>query len=243
MNGRVALVTGASRGIGSAIAHSLAAAGAKVACVASSDQGEITAGAIRESGGVAIGIVCDVGSTEQCETAVSLCWEKLGSLDILVNNAGITRDVLLLRMSDDDWDAVMRVNAKGAFNMTRAAVRPMMKARWGRIINVTSVVGIRGQAGQANYAASKAALIGFTKSVAKEFGSRGITCNAVAPGFIETDMTRELSEDMRRSILETVPISRLGVPEDVAGAVQFLASDQASYITGQVIVVDGGLIG
>lgn len=236
-------MTGASRGIGRAIAQALASAGAKVACVASTDQAEATADAIRNAGGMAVGIVCDVRNADQCESAVTTCQEKFGSLDILVNNAGITRDVLLLKMTEDDWDAVMAVNAKGAFNMTRAAVRPMMKARWGRIINVTSIVGIRGQAGQANYAASKAALIGFTKSVAKEFGSRGITCNAVAPGFIETDMTRDLSDEMRRSVVESAAISRLGVPEDVAGVVQFLASEQASYITGQVIVVDGGLIG
>ncbi len=241
MKGKAALVTGASRGIGRGIAEALAAAGAKVACVASSVGGEEVATAIRAAGGEAVGLRCDVGDPSQVDAAVAATIEAFGSLDILVNNAGITRDTLLLRMSDEDWDDVMRVNAKGVFNMTRASVRSMMKARWGRIINITSVVGLGGQAGQANYAASKAAIIGFTKSVAKEFGSRGITCNAIAPGFIDTEMTKDLSEEMREAVLSTAPAARLGTPEDVAGVVMFLAGDQASYITGQTIVVDGGL--
>ncbi|MCW5945603.1 MAG: 3-oxoacyl-[acyl-carrier-protein] reductase [Fimbriimonadales bacterium] len=241
MKGKVAIVTGASRGIGKAIAEALAAEGAKVACVSSSGAAEETAELLRAQGAEAIGLRCDVGDASQVETTVAAVIDAFGSVDILVNNAGITRDTLLLRMTDEDWNEVMRVNAKGPFNMTRAALRPMMKARWGRIVNVTSIVGLSGQAGQANYAASKAAIVGLTKSVAKEFGSRGITCNAVAPGFIETDMTRDLSDDMRQSILAQAPASRLGKPEDIAAAVTFLAGEQASYITGQVLVVDGGL--
>jgi len=236
---KVALVTGASRGIGKAIAVALANSGAAVACLSTKEGG--CDATVEACGSTSFALTADASDPVQVDTAVSSTLERAGSLDILVNNAGIARDQLLLRMSDDDWDAVIRVNLTGAYRFTKAVAKPMMKARWGRIINITSIVGIGGQAGQANYAAAKAGLIGLTKSVAKEFGSRGITCNAIAPGFIETDMTAELSQEMRESVGKTAPLGRLGSPEDVARVAVFLASEDSSYMTGQVLIVDGGL--
>jgi 3-oxoacyl-[acyl-carrier protein] reductase len=239
LEGKAALVTGASRGIGKAIAITLAKAGASVACASTSAGG--CDATVAEAGGNAFSLVCDVSDPLQAESAAAATIDRFGSLDILVNNAGLARDQLILRMSHEDWDRVIAVNLTGAYNCIKAAARPMMKARWGRIINITSIVGLSGQAGQANYAAAKAGLIGLTKSVAKEFGSRGITCNAIAPGFIETDMTADLSQEMREHVQKTAPAGRLGNGEDIASAVAFLAGDGASYITGQVLVVDGGL--
>jgi 3-oxoacyl-[acyl-carrier protein] reductase len=239
LEGKVAIVTGASRGIGRAIATELVRAGASVACVSTRAGG--CDETVAASGGKAFGFAADVASSGEVENMVAEVVEKLGSVDILVNNAGVARDQLLLRMSDEDWDQVMAVNLKGAFHTVRAVSKTMMRAKWGRIVNISSIVGIGGQAGQANYAASKAGLIGFTKSVARELGSRGITCNAIAPGFIETDMTAELPQEMREHVVKTAPVGRLGTPEDVARLVVFLAGDGAAYITGQVVVVDGGL--
>ena len=239
LEGRTALVTGASRGIGKAIAVALANHGALVACAATKPGGaDETAQAC---GNGAVSIVCNIGDSESVATAVDTVTKELGGPHILVNNAGIARDQLLMRMSDEEWDEVIDINLKGAYRTIKASVRPMMKERWGRIINLTSIVGLGGQAGQANYSAAKAGLIGLTKSVAKEFGSRGITCNAIAPGFIETDMTAALPDEMRDRITSTAAAGRLGTPEDIAAAAAFLASDGASYITGQVLVVDGGL--
>ncbi len=237
LEGKVAFVTGASRGIGKAIALAFARAEAKVACVSTSNEG--SEAAAKETGGIALRL--DVSESAQVDAAVSATVTRLGGLDILVNNAGIARDQLIMRMTEEDWDRVLDVNLKGAYNCIKAASKTMMKARSGRIINISSIVGLSGQAGQANYAASKAGLIGLTKSVAKEFGSRGITCNAIAPGFIETDMTSELPQDMREYVQKTAPLGRLGTAEDVAEAALFLAGDGAAYITGQVLVVDGGL--
>lgn len=239
LEGRTALVTGASRGIGKAIAVALANHGARVACAATKPGGaDETAQAC---GNGAVSIVCNIGDSDGVASAVETVTKELGGLHILVNNAGIARDQLLMRMSDEEWDEVIDINLKGAYRTIKASVRPMMKERWGRIINLTSIVGLGGQAGQANYSAAKAGLIGLTKSVAKEFGSRGITCNAIAPGFIETDMTAALPDEMRDRITSTAAAGRLGTPEDIAAAAAFLASDDASYITGQVLVVDGGL--
>lgn len=239
---QIVIVTGASRGIGKAIAERFGQAGARVACVATTLEGASkTADAIRAAGGQATSFACDVSSVEAVEKLFEDVAEKLGTVSVLVNNAGITRDTLLIRMKDDDWDQVLNVNLKGAFNTIRAAARPMMKARYGRIVNLSSVIGLGGGAGQANYAASKAGILGLTMSVAKELGSRGITCNAVAPGFIESDMTAELAEDFKAQVIKTAPAGRLGTGDDVAHAVLFLASEASAYITGQVIVVDGGL--
>jgi 3-oxoacyl-[acyl-carrier protein] reductase len=240
LTGRVALVTGSTRGIGREIATVLTACGAKVAVVGR-DQARAaeTAAAI---GGGAQGFACDVSDAAQVTKLVADVEAAFGSLDILVNNAGLTRDNLLMRLKDDDWDAVLDANLKGAFAAMRAATRGMMKRRWGRVINITSVVGLIGNAGQANYAASKAGLIGLTKSVAKELASRNILVNAVAPGFIETDMTAALTPDARAALLGQIPLARLGAPGDIASAVAFLASEHASYITGQVLVVDGGMV-
>ncbi|MEJ5169744.1 MAG: 3-oxoacyl-[acyl-carrier-protein] reductase [Fimbriimonadales bacterium] len=240
---RVAVVTGASRGIGREIAQQLAAHGAAVACAAPAvDPADETAALIQGAGGTARAYLCDVTQTAEVEALFEAVQKDLGTPAILVNNAGITRDQLILRMKDEEWDNVLAVNLKGAFLCTRAAARPMMKARYGRIVNIASVVGIAGAAGQANYSASKAGLIGLTKTTAKEFGSRGITCNAVAPGFIETQMTAELPAEFKEHVIKTAPLGRLGQPIDVANAVVFLASDMASYITGQVLTVDGGFI-
>jgi 3-oxoacyl-[acyl-carrier protein] reductase len=240
LTGRAALVTGSTRGIGRGIAATLAECGARVAVVGR-DQAK-AAEAAAAIGGGAQGFAADVSDTAQVAALVEQVEAAFGAVDILVNNAGLTRDNLLLRIKDDDWDAVLDANLKGAFAAIRAATRGMMKRRWGRIINITSVVGITGNKGQANYAASKAGLIGLTKSVAQELASRNILVNAVAPGFIETDMTAALSAEQRAALAERIPLGRLGTPADVASAVAFLASEQASYITGQVLVVDGGMV-
>lgn len=240
LTGRNALVTGSTRGIGRAIANSLAACGARVAIVGR-DLARATAVAA-EVGRGAQGFACDVGDLGQVSALITAVEEAFGGIDILVNNAGLTRDNLLLRIKDDDWDAVLDANLRSAFATTRAASRGMMKRRWGRIINIASVVGITGNKGQANYAASKAGLIGLTKSVAKEYASRGVLANVVAPGFIETDMTAAMTPEARAAMSGQIPLERLGTPDDVAGVVTFLASDHAAYITGQVLVVDGGLV-
>ena len=240
LSSRVAVVTGSTRGIGRAIAGALAEAGATVAVVGRDR--ERAEGVAGELGGGARGFACDVGEVEQCARLISEVEEAMGRVDILVNNAGLTRDNLLIRIKDDDWDAVVAANLRGAFATTRAAARGMMKRRWGRIINMASVVGITGNKGQANYAASKAGLIGFTKSVAKELGSRNVLANVVAPGLIGTDMTAAMPAEAREAMLAEIPLERMGTPEDVAGMVAFLASDLASYITGQVLVVDGGMV-
>lgn len=240
LTGRHALVTGSTRGIGRAIAQSLADAGARVAIVGR-DKGRADAVA-EEVGAGALGFACDVADLAQVHALIADVERAFGAIDILVNNAGLTRDNILLRLKDDDWDAVLDANLRSAFATTRAVTRGMMKRRWGRIINIASVVGITGNKGQANYAASKAGLIGLTKSVAKEFASRGILANVVAPGFIETDMTAAMPPEARAALSGQIPLERLGRPEDVASVVTFLASDWAAYITGQVLVVDGGLV-
>jgi 3-oxoacyl-[acyl-carrier protein] reductase len=239
LSGKTAFVTGSTRGIGRAVAGALYSAGAKVAVVGR-DLAQAQAIAA-ELGERAVGVACDVGKMPQVETAVAAAEKALGPIAVLVNNAGITRDNLLLRMSDTEWDEVLEANLKGAFNTTRSVLKGMMKRRAGRIINISSVIGLSGNKGQANYAASKAGLIGFTKSVAKEYGSRNILVNAIAPGFIETDMTSALPEEARAAMLGGISLGRFGRPEDVAGAVLFLASELAGYITGQVLVIDGGL--
>jgi 3-oxoacyl-[acyl-carrier protein] reductase len=240
LTGKTAFVTGSTRGIGSAIAATLHGAGASVAVVGR-DLERATARAA-ELGERAAGIACDVADVVQVDAAIAAAERALGPIDILVNNAGLTRDQILLRMSGDDWDTVLDANLKGAFHTTRAVIKGMMKRRAGRIINITSVVGLIGNKGQANYAASKAGLIGFSKSVAKEYASRNILVNCIAPGFIATDMTDALPEEARAALLHQIALGRLGRPDDVAGAVLFLASDLAGYITGQVLVVDGGMV-
>jgi 3-oxoacyl-[acyl-carrier protein] reductase len=241
LQGQVALVTGGSRGIGLAIAEELASAGAKVAVVAR-DGARAEAAAAGLPGEGHRGYGCDVAASEAVNELVKRVEAEMGGLDVLVNNAGVTRDNLLMRLKDEDWDAVMDTNLRGAFNLVRAASRGMMKRRHGRVINITSVVGIMGNAGQANYAASKAGLIGFTKSVARELAGRGVLVNAVAPGYIETDMTAELPQAARDALMGQISLGRLGTPKDIAPAVRFLAGPGASYITGQVLVVDGGMV-
>ena len=240
LSNRVALVTGGTRGIGRGIAQTLANCGATVAVVGR-DLERATAVAA-EIGHGARGFAADVADTAAVATVVSDVENAFGSLDIVVNNAGLTRDNLLMRIKDEDWDAVLNANLRGAFAVIRAASRGMMKRRWGRIINIASVVGITGNKGQANYAASKAGLIALTKSVARELGSRNILANAVAPGFIETDMTAAMTAEARAGMASQIPLERFGKAEDVAGVVAFLASEYASYITGQVLVVDGGMV-
>lgn len=240
LTGKVALVTGSTRGIGRAIAAALAGCGAQVAIVGR-DLGKAEAVAA-EIGGGAKGFACDIGHPEQVTALVSAVEAAFGGLDILVNNAGITKDNLMLRMKDEDWNSVLETNLRSAFIAIRAAQRGMMKKRWGRIINIASVVGLIGNAGQANYAASKAGLIGLSKSVAKELASRNILCNVVAPGFISTDMTDAMTPEAVAALAAQIPLSRFGSPQDVAGVVAFLASEHAGYITGQVLTVDGGMV-
>jgi 3-oxoacyl-[acyl-carrier protein] reductase len=240
LEGQVALVTGGSRGIGLAIAQELGRAGAKVAVVGRNGEAAESAAASLEGAGHK-GLACDVSESTDVNRVVGEIEEDLGPIDILVNNAGITRDNIFIRMKEEEWDEVLAVNLKGAFNMTRALARGMMKRRSGVILNITSVVGIVGNAGQANYSASKAGLIGFTKSIAKELASRGIRCNAIAPGFIATDMTAELPEGAVEELHSRIPLGRFGDPEDVGGLVRFLAGPAARYITGQVVAVDGGM--
>lgn len=240
---RVAIVTGSTRGIGEAIAKKFAREGARVTvCGRNEERARKVAMAIEQNGGEALAIVADVSQWEDAQRLVNATLEKWGKIDILVNNAGVTRDNLLLRMGEEDWDTVLNINLKGTYNCTRAVIRSMMKQRFGRIINITSVVGIMGNAGQANYAASKAGIIGFTRSVARELASRQITCNAIAPGFIETDMTAALDDKVKEALFAQIPLGRFGSPFDVAHVAVFLASDEASYITGQVIRVDGGMV-
>jgi 3-oxoacyl-[acyl-carrier protein] reductase len=242
LENQVALVTGASRGIGQSIALALGGAGARIVGTATSEQGANALGALLSSHGYnGHGAVLDAGSADSVDALIARL-ESAGELPtILINNAAITRDMLLLRMKPEDWDAVINTNLTAVFRLSKACVRHMMKARQGRIVNVTSVVGLTGNAGQANYAAAKAGLLGFTKSLARELGSRGITVNAVAPGFIDTDMTRALSEEQRQGLLGQIPLGRLGTPADVASAVLFLVSPQAAYITGETLHVNGGM--
>jgi len=241
--GRVALVTGASQGIGRACALKLAAAGATVALAArNQDKLNELANEIASAGGKATAFALDVGDEEQVKAATKAALAQLGKIDILVNNAGITRDQLVMRMKRADWDAVLQTNLTSAYLCIQQVIGSMLKQRWGRIINITSIFGQMGQAGQANYAASKAGLIGLTMAIAREVGSRNITCNAVAPGFIETAMTAGLGDDFKQNAVKQIPLGRVGSPEDVARAVAFLASDDASYITGHVLNVNGGML-
>ena len=242
LEGKVALVTGAGQGIGRAIAVELARAGAAVAVNSHSEKNATAAAeAVAAEGAKALALPGDVADAALCNSMVERTVAELGGLHILVNNAGITRDTLLMRMKDDDWDAVLDTNLKSAFLLSRAACRPLMKNRWGRIINVTSIVGLIGNPGQANYCASKAGMIGLTKSLAKELASRNILVNAVAPGFIQTRMTDELNDDQKAALGAQIPLGRFGQPEDIASVVRFLCTDEAAYITGQVIEVTGGL--
>jgi 3-oxoacyl-[acyl-carrier protein] reductase len=243
LNGQVALVTGASRGIGRAIALALGKQGAMVAGTATSETGAAQIqGALHGAGIKGLGLVLDVNNATQCEAVVGTVQEALGAITILVNNAGITRDNVLLRMKDEEWDDIMSTDLKSVYRLSKLVIRPMLKARGGRIINITSVVGVMGNPGQTNYAAAKAGMIGFSKALAREVGGRNITVNCVAPGFIDTDMTRALDANQRGTLLAQIPLGRLGAVEDVAGAVAFLASPAAAYITGTTLHVNGGML-
>ncbi len=242
LSSRVAIVTGSARGIGQAIALKLAEVGATVVVI-DINEAEPVAAEIRAMGRQSLAVTADVSSPADVNKLVEATLSVFGKVDILVNNAGITRDQLLLRMSDEDWDKVLSINLKSVFLCTRAVLRPMLKQRWGRIVSMASVVGIVGNAGQANYAASKAGIIGFTHSIAKEVASRGITVNAIAPGFIETPMTQKLGENAREELKKRIPMGYVGSPRDVSEAIAFLASEEARYITGQVLGVDGGIGG
>src|SRR5674476_16648 len=242
LNNSIALVTGASRGIGNAIALELGKHGATVIGTATSVSGaEQITQSLQQAGIKGIGLALDVNDAAQIKSVLKTISEQFGDVSVLVNNAGITRDTLLMRMSEDDWDSVLSTNLKSVFRMSQAVLRPMMKARSGRIINISSVVGHMGNAGQVNYAAAKAGMAGFTKSLAREVGSRGITVNCVAPGFIDTDMTRALSEEQRDNLLKHIPLGRLGQVQDIAAAVSFLASPAAGYISGETLHVNGGM--
>lgn len=242
LENQIALVTGASRGIGAAIAMALGKQGATVVGTATSTSGaeQITT-TLQEAGVKGLGLALNVNDSTQIEATLKIINAQFGDVSILVNNAGITKDMLLMRMSDEEWDDVLLTNLKSVFSLSKAVLRPMMKSRAGRIISITSVVGHMGNAGQTNYSAAKAGITGFTKSLASEVGSRGITVNCVAPGFIDTDMTRALSEEQREGLLKHIPLARLGQPEDIAATVAFLASPAASYITGETIHVNGGM--
>jgi 3-oxoacyl-[acyl-carrier protein] reductase len=243
LENQIAVVTGAGRGIGRAIALKFASEGADVVCVSRTpENADAAAGAVRELGRKAWAHAVDVSDSDAVPAAVTAILEATGRVDILVNNAGVTRDNLVMRMSPEDWDTVLNTNLKGAFLFTKGFSRSFMKQRSGRILNIASVIGLIGNAGQCNYAASKAALIGFTKSIARELAPRGVTANALAPGFIETDMTAALKDDMREELLKKIPLNTLGQPEDIANAALFLASAGARYITGQVLTVDGGMV-
>jgi len=244
LEGKVVLITGASRGIGKAIAEECVSQGAKVAFtyISSEEKAKALENELSQNGGVAKGFKSDAGNFNQAQELVDKVVEEFGTVDVLINNAGITRDTLLMRMTEEQWDEVINTNLKSAFNLTKAVQKPMLKARKGSIINMSSVVGVSGNAGQSNYAASKAGLIGFTKSVAQELGSRNIRCNAIAPGFIETEMTAALDEKVFQDLRNSIPLKKSGSPKDVADVTVFLASDMSAYVTGQTIHVCGGML-
>ncbi|MDN7244217.1 3-oxoacyl-[acyl-carrier-protein] reductase [Planococcus shenhongbingii] len=244
LTGKTAIVTGASRGIGAEIARKLAKAGAKIVVnySGSQEKAEAVAAEIQANGGEAIAVKANVSDSEAVKAMIDETMSQFGSIDILINNAGITRDNLMMRMKDDEWDDVINTNLKGVFICTKAVTRQMMKQRSGRIVNISSIVGVMGNAGQANYVAAKAGVIGLTKTTARELASRGITANAVAPGFITTDMTDKLNEDIQKTMLSQIPLGRFGEAEEVAKAVLFLASDESSYMTGQTLHLDGGMV-
>ena len=244
LTGKSALVTGASRGIGRAVALDLAARGASVLVNYNSSEAaaQDVVKAIEAAGGAAIACKADVSKTDEAANLIKAAIDAFGKLDILVNNAGTTRDMLLMQMKEEDWDHVIGADLKSVFNCTKAATKPMMRARFGRIVNITSVVGLAGQAGQSNYAAAKAGMIGFTKSMAKELGSRNITVNCIAPGYIPTDLTNAISDELKQGMIKATPLGRMGTPEEIAYAVSFLVSDLANFITGVVLSVDGGIV-